>query len=72
MEAVITAAGFHQLEAIHGIIYTKVVGDDDGSVLHTIHTTVSDMSYIRTRLDSRNLRVTTWILLQCHVNNFQH
>ena len=38
MEAVITAAGFLQLEAIHGIRYTKVVSDGDGSVLHTIHT----------------------------------
>ena len=41
MEATITTSGFHQLEAIHGIRYTKVVGDGDGSVLHTIHTTVS-------------------------------
>ena len=40
MEAEIIAAGFRQSEAMHGVRYTKVVGDGDGSVLYTIHTTV--------------------------------
>ena len=41
MEADIIAAGFRQSEAMHGVRYTKVVGDGDSSVLYTIHTTVS-------------------------------
>ena len=40
MEADIIAAGFRQSEAMHGVKYTKVVGDGDSSVLCTIYTTV--------------------------------
>ena len=40
MESDIIATGFRQSESMHGLRYTKVIGDGDSSVLHTIQTTV--------------------------------
>ena len=40
MEADIIAAGFKASESMHGLRNTKVIGDGDSSVLHTVQTTV--------------------------------
>ena len=40
MEADIIASGFRLSESMHGLRYTKVIGDGDSSVLYTIQTTV--------------------------------
>ena len=45
MEADIIATGFKISEEMHGVKYTKVIGDGDSSVLHNIRTTV--LSYGR-------------------------
>ena len=54
MESDIIASGFKLSEQIHGLRYTKLIGDGDSSVLHTIQTTVLTYGRHVTKVECEN------------------